>query len=408
MPPRHANHPLPAAASVQSDDLRWQQLCQRDSSANFCYAVLTTGIYCRPGCASRLPLRRNVRFFASAAAARAAGFRACQRCHPDAAPSAPLAAQVRTLLDEHLDSGASGQLPLARLARRAGSSAYAVQRAFRAAFGLSPSQYLAAQRARRFAQALAQSDQSITAALHAAGYSSSSRAYTGSPLGLTPGSLRRGAAAEAIAYAIQPCTLGGCQANASQNQSPAQSPFPTLNPPQDAAQDPSPSQPHASSGIPGYALAASSRRGLCWLAFGDAPDSLLADLRRCFHAATLSPSAELDSSLRTILACAGTGSAQPPLPLDLRGTAFQLRVWAALQQIPPGQTRSYSQLAGDLGQPTATRAVARACATNRVALLVPCHRVVAANGALSGYRWGTARKQALLETERNPTKQETD
>ena len=383
MPPRHANHPLPAAASVQSDDLRWQQLCQRDSSANFCYAVLTTGIYCRPGCASRLPLRRNVRFFASAAAARAAGFRACQRCHPDAAPSAPLAAQVRTLLDEHLDSGASGQLPLARLARRTGSSAYAVQRAFRAAFGLSPSQYLAAQRARRFAQALAQPDQSITAALHAAGYSSSSRAYTGSPLGLTPGSLRRGAAAEAIAYAIRPCTLGG----------------------EDLDQPTG--QPHATSGIPGYALAASSSRGLCWLAFGDAPDPLLADLRRCFHAATLTPSAELDRSLRTILACACTGSAQPPLPLDLRGTAFQLRVWAALQQIPPGQTRSYSQLAGELGQPTATRAVARACATNRVALLVPCHRVVAANGALSGYRWGTARKQALLETERNPTKQET-
>lgn len=384
MPPRHANHSLPAAASAPSDDHRWQQLCQRDSSASFCYAVLTTGIYCRPGCASRLPLRRNVRFFASAAAAHDAGFRACQRCHPDAAPSAPLAAQVRALLDEHLDSGASGQLPLARLARRAGSSAYAVQRTFRAAFGLSPSQYLAAQRARRFAQALALPDQSITAALHAAGYSSSSRAYTGSPLGLTPGSLRRGAAAEAIAYAIQPCTLGG----------------------EDLDQPTG--QPHATAGIPGYALAASSRRGLCWLAFGDAPDTLLADLRRCFHAATLSPSAELDRSLRTILACACTGSAQPPLPLDLRGTAFQLRVWAALQQIPPGQTRSYSQLAGELGQPTATRAVARACATNRVALLVPCHRVVAANGALSGYRWGTARKQALLQAERNPTKQETD
>ncbi len=387
MPQRNANHPLSAAASSLSDDHRWQQLCERDSSADFCYAVLTTGIYCRPGCASRLPLRRNVRFFPSAAAARAAGFRACLRCHPDAAPSAPLAAQVRTLLDEHLESGASGHLPLARLARSAGSSAYAVQRAFRTAFGVSPSQYLSAQRARRFAHALVQPGQSVTAALHAAGYSSSSRAYTGSPLGLTPGSLRRGAAAEAIAYSIQPCTLGGSQANAPQRSSP--------------------NRPHAYRPIPGYALAAASSRGLCWLAFGDAPEPLLADLRRCFHAATLTPSEELASSLRTILHCARAGSAQPSLPLDLRGTAFQLRVWAALQQIPPGQTRSYSQLADDLGQPTATRAVARACATNRVALLVPCHRVVAASGALSGYRWGTARKQALLHSERNPSKPET-
>jgi AraC family transcriptional regulator of adaptative response/methylated-DNA-[protein]-cysteine methyltransferase len=351
---------------VANEDLLWRQLQQRDTAACFVYAVVTTGVFCRPGCASRLPLRQNVRFFAHPAAASAAGFRPCQRCRPEQSASTHLVEQVCGLLHRHHAQGTAGPLPLARLAQETGRSPYTIQRAFQSALGVSPAQFLRRLRAQSFARELAHSGQSITEAIYAAGYSSSSRAYSGSPLGLTPGSLRRGGAAEPMEYAMERCDFG-----------------------------------QESAFIPGYALAARTQRGLCWLAFGDLPEALLDDLRRQMHAATLVRSATLGTTLRSILDAAHAGRALPSLPLDLRGTAFQLRVWSLLQKIPAGETRSYHQLAQELGQPKATRAVARACATNSVALLVPCHRVVAASGKLSGYRWGTERKRALIAAEKS-------
>lgn len=350
---------------VANEDRLWRQLQQRDAAASFVYAVATTGVFCRPGCASRLPLRQNVRFFANPAAASAAGFRPCQRCRPEQPPATHLVEQVCGLLHQHHIQGIAGTLPLARLAQDTGHSPYTIQRAFRSALGVSPAQFLRRLRAQSFANELTRTGQSITDAIYAAGYNSSSRAYSGSPLGLTPGSLRRGAAAEQMEYAIEPCGFG-------QN----------------------------SAFIPGYALAARTERGLCWLAFADSPEALLKDFSTQMHAATLVLSAAMSIALRSILDAARAGRALPSLPLDLRGTAFQLRVWNLLQKIPAGETRSYSELARELGEPKATRAVARACATNSVALLVPCHRVVAASGALSGYRWGAERKRALLAAEK--------
>ena len=345
-------------STSHDDDRLWHQLQQRDSTASFLYAVTTTGVFCRPGCASRLPRRANVRFFAHADAALAAGFRPCLRCQPtqSAAPAPTLARQVAGLLQRHAASHLSGALPLATLVRQTGHSSFAIQRAFRAAFHLSPAQYLRRLRSERLSHSLANSAQSVTDAIHAAGYSSSSRAYTGSPLGMTPTASRRGGHHESIDYAVAACPLG-------------------------------------------HALAAQTHRGLCWLAFGDSPSALIDDLRRRFYSATLTLSPALAETLASILIAACSGRALPRLPLDLHGTAFQMRVWAALRQIPPGETRSYSQLARLLGQPTATRAVARACATNELAVLVPCHRVVAANGSLAGYRWGTERKRTLLAVE---------
>ena len=372
--PQSASQPAspPVASNGQHDDQHddrlWHQLTHRDPAASFLYAVLTTGIFCRVGCASRLPRRANVRFFAHADAALAAGFRPCLRCQPTrpAPPASSLAAQVAELLHQHAASSRSGPLPLATLARHTARSRFAIQRAFRAAFSLSPAQYLRRLRAQQLASQLRnQPAQSITDAIYSVGYSSSSRAYTGSPLGMPPGSVRRSGSSETIQYAVAACSLG-------------------------------------------HALAAQTPRGLCWLALGDSPDLLLADLRAHFHAATLIPDSSLAERLGEVLRHAEQGRALPDLPLglplDLHGTAFQMRVWAALRQIPPGHTRSYSELARSLGQPTATRAVARACATNSVALAVPCHRVVASNGSLSGYRWGTERKRTLLATESRAAK----
>ncbi len=360
-----SSHPT-LAATAADEDLLWRQLEQRDASASFVYAVITTGVFCRPGCASRFPLRHNVRFFSNPGEASAAGFRPCQRCRPQQPPVTHLVEQVCALLHQHHTQGNAGTLPLARLAQMTGHSPHTIQRAFQSALGVSPAQFLRRLRAQSFASELTRTGQSITDAIYAAGYSSSSRAYSGYPLGLTPGSLRRGAAAEQIEYAIEPSDF-------DQN----------------------------SAFIPGHALTARTQRGLCWLAFGDSPQELLDDLARQMHAATLVLSATLGTTLRSILDVARAGRALPSLPLDLRGTAFQLRVWNLLQKIPAGETRSYRQLAQELGQPQASRAVARACATNSVALLVPCHRVVAVNGALSGYRWGTERKRALLAAEKS-------
>ncbi len=334
----------------------WKQVSGRDPAARFFYAVTTTGVFCRPSCASRRPLRANVRFFPSAEAAQAAGFRACVRCKPDTAWSRPLD-KVRACVESNLDRA----VPLKELGRVAGLSPFTVQRLFKKEVGVSPLAYQRALRAGRLRSELKQGG-SVTNAIYEAGFGSSSRAYEGSALGMTPARFAQGGRGEHI---------GWCS---------ALSPF-------------------------GWVVVGSTKRGLCWLALGATKAEAEATLREEFPLATMKRDPALKTMVESALAVVGyeksrDKAAAPQVPLDLRGTAFQLRVWQALRAIPRGQTCSYSQLARELGDAKATRAVARACATNRVALVVPCHRVVGVSGALTGYRWGVERKRLLLEAER--------
>jgi len=327
----------------------WRQLLARDPNGEFFYAVLTTGVFCRPGCSSRLPRCENVRFFATTEQAQAAGFRPCKRCKPSIASINPLD-EVRSHLEAHADR----PVPLAELGRIAGLSPFTVQRLFKRAMGVSPLAYQRALRASSLRAALKQGD-TVTKAIYAAGFGSSSRAYEGSVLGMTPARFAKGGKGEHIGYTT------------------ARSPF-------------------------GWLVVGSTERGLCWLALGATSAEAEASLREEFPLATL----HRDGSLSKVVdAAIGTvsSSACGDLALDLRGTAFQLRVWQALREIPRGETRTYSQLAREMGDPKSTRAVARACATNRVSILVPCHRVVGVSGSLTGYRWGVERKRQLLEAE---------
>jgi AraC family transcriptional regulator of adaptative response/methylated-DNA-[protein]-cysteine methyltransferase len=337
----------------------WQKILARDPSATFFYAVTTTGVYCRPSCSSRRPLNANVRFFPSAAEARAAGFRPCKRCKPGTACGRPL-----DKIREHIEANLDRPVPLAELGRMVHLSPFTVQRLFKQKLGVSPLQYQRALRAGSLRTALKKGG-NVTDAIYNAGFGSSSRAYEGAQLGMTPARFAAGGRGEKISYAT------------------ARSPF-------------------------GWVVVGATERGLCWLALGATSSEAESSLREEFPLAILrrdpSLSRLVDAALHEV--CGPMNSSKklaapqaPPPQMDLRGTAFQLRVWQALRAIPRGQTRSYSQLARELGDPKATRAVARACATNRVALLVPCHRVVGASGSLTGYRWGVNRKRQLLEAE---------
>ena len=333
----------------------WLQLCDRDRSGQFFYAVTTTGVFCRPDCKSRRPLRKNVLFFATPAEARTSGFRPCSRCKPTAS-GRPLD-KVRAHLEANLDRAVS----LAELARIAEMSPFTVQRAFKQEMGVSPLQYQRSLRAGRLRGALKQQNR-VTDAIYEAGFGSSSRAYEGAQLGMTPARFAQGGKGERIGWSA------------------ARTPF-------------------------GWVIVGATERGLCWLSLASTAAEAEASLREEFPAAELRRDSSLsrlvDDAIRTVregtdLTRIGSlGGA-----LDLRGTVFQLRVWQALRQIPRGETRSYSEVARELGEPNATRAVARACATNRVALIVPCHRVVGASGSLTGYRWGVERKRELLEAEK--------
>ena len=353
------------AISAVDQEAAWQQLLHRDPAANFFYAVTTTGVFCRPACASRRPLRANVRFFQSIQQALAAGFRPCKRCNPAAESTNP-ASKIRAHIEANLDRAVS----LAELGKLVNLSPFTVQRLFKRDFGVSPLQYQRALRAGSFRSALKQGD-TVTDAVYNAGYGSSSRAYDGAALGMTPSRFAQGGSGEQISYTT------------------AHSAF-------------------------GWLVVGATERGLCWLSLAATKSEAESTLRDEFPQATL----RRDPALAKLVAAAleevvgatnpSKKSATPQVSqvsqvsLDLRGTAFQLRVWQALRQIPRGQTRSYRQLAAELGNPKATRAVARACATNRVALLVPCHRVVGTSGALTGYRWGIERKRKLLEAEVRP------
>lgn len=349
------NEAASARANSIDPDQAWEQVLRRDPAATFFYAVTTTGVVCRPVCKSRQPLRSNVRFFGSVSEAQAAGFRPCLRCRPTVTRNNPL-----EMIRAHIERNQDRTVPLAELGRVAGISPFTAQRLFKQAMGVSPLQYQRALKAGRLRSALKQGE-SVTDAIYTAGFESPSRAYEGAPLGMTPSSFAQGGKGEIIRWAVGP------------------SPF-------------------------GWVIVGETGRGLCWLSLAPSPAEAEASLREEFPAATLRPDPSLtslvDAALQSVREGTDLEARNPIGALDLRGTVFQLRVWQALRQIPRGETRTYSQLARELGDPNATRAVARACATNRVALVVPCHRVIGASGSLTGYRWGVPRKQQLLEAER--------
>ncbi len=343
-----------------TDDKRWAAVVDRDRSAegHFVLAVTTTGIYCRPGCPARRPRRENVRFFAHAGEAERAGFRPCKRCRPEG-PSieerrAAAVARACRLIDS-----AEEAPDLATLAREAGMSRHHFHRVFKSATGLTPRAYAAARRAQRVREAL-QGGSTVTDAIHEAGYGSAGRFYDASEevLGMPPASYRRGGRAETIRFALGGCSLGSI-------------------------------------------LVAATGRGVCAILLGDDPETLLRELEERFANARLVGGDEaFEDTVTRAVALVETPSLGHELPLDVRGTAFQQRVWQALRDIPPGSTMSYAEVADRIGAPGAARAVARACATNPVAVAIPCHRVVRRDGGLSGYRWGVERKRALLEREK--------
>ena len=355
--PEAPMHPDPAP---DPDMLRWQAVLDRDAApacGPFLYGVTTQGVFCRPGCPSRAPLRRNTRFFADVPAAEAAGFRACKRCDPTGARAALHAEAVQAACA--MIEAAETMPSLAALAARAGYARHHFLRLFRDITGVTPRSYAEGVRARRLQAALAAGDR-VAEAVAGAGFGSESRVYedTARHLGMTPGAARRGGQGEEIRIA------------------------------------------HADSAM-GPLLVGATASGICFIGFAEAPDALEGDLRSRFPAARILPAdAALAAIVRQVAAFIAEPNAALALPLDLRGTAFQRRVWEALQRIPFGETRSYAGLAAEIGNPAAVRAVARACARNPVALAVPCHRIIGSSGDLTGYRWGTPRKAALLAGER--------
>ena len=353
----------PESTATETDP-RWREVVARDARADgrFVYSVRTTGVYCRPSCGSRRARPENVRFHASAADAERAGFRPCLRCQPSQPPLAQRQAALVTAACRRIEHAESAPR-LAELACDAGLSPFHFHRVFKAVTGLTPRAYAAAHRGRRLRERLADRDAaatgSVTDAIYDAGFNSSARAYeaTDAVLGMTPATYRAGGTAMRIRFAVGECSLGSI-------------------------------------------LVAQSDRGLCAILLGDDPDALLRDLQDRFPKATLLAG---DAAFERVVATV-VGTVEAPrlgldLPLDVRGTAFQQRVWQALRTIPPGATASYAEIARRIGAPSAVRAVAGACAANPLAVAIPCHRVVRTDGGLSGYRWGIERKRTLLERE---------
>jgi AraC family transcriptional regulator of adaptative response/methylated-DNA-[protein]-cysteine methyltransferase len=338
------------------DDAAWAAVAARDGTARgrFVIGVITTGIYCAPGCPARLPRRENLRQFATADDAEAAGFRACRRCAPRAAPEDTVRAAVVRAVAEAI--AAAEETPsLADLAARTGYSPFHLLRLFKAETGLTPRAYAEALRAERLREGLARGE-GVAAAAFGAGYGTLRGAYAATG-GITPGRARRGGAGETIRTAFAETAFGPL-------------------------------------------LVGATARGVCFLGFAEPRAALSADLRRRFpRALVVEDDAALAGHLAAVLAYLKAPRAGLSLPLDLAGTAFQKRVWDALLAIPAGARTTYGALAESLGVPSAVRAVAGACARNPVALAVPCHRVIGKDGTLTGYRWGVARKRALLAAE---------
>lgn len=349
----------PATASPITADPRWARVLARDPAADgsFFYAVSTTGVFCRPSCGARTPRPEHVHFYPTAAEAQAAGYRPCKRCRPCDPPLAERHAALVADLCRRIDA-ADTPPHLADLADAAGLTPHHLQRVFKAVTGLSPRAWFDAARARRLQAGLADSA-SVTDALLDAGYPAASRFYTQADavLGMTPSTWRKGGAGTDIRFGVGQCSLGAI-------------------------------------------LVAATPRGLCAVTLGDDPAQLAADLEARFPRARLIPGdADFEQWMAQVIGFVEAPRTGLDLPLDLAGTAFQLRVWQALRAIPPGSTLSYTQLAERLGLPKAVRAVAGACAANPVAVAIPCHRVVRMGGALAGYRWGLERKRALLDRE---------
>jgi AraC family transcriptional regulator of adaptative response/methylated-DNA-[protein]-cysteine methyltransferase len=341
------------------NDPRWTRLVTRDASADgsFVYSVATTGVYCRPSCGARTPKPCNVAFHSDPAAAEAAGFRACKRCRPDEAPLAERQAALVAAACRRIEA-AEEPPSLGELADGAGLSPHHFHRLFRSITGLTPKGYGDAQRARKVRAALGKGAQ-VTEALYDAGFGSSGRFYAAADgaLGMKPAAYRKGGAEAVIRYGIGQSSLG-------------------------------------------RVLAAASERGICAIMLGDDDAELVGDLERRFpNARTIEADAGFAATVADVVAVVDEPARGLALPLDIRGTAFQQRVWQALQAIPAGETRSYADVAQAVGEPRAARAVAAACAANKIAVAVPCHRVVHRDGSLSGYRWGVERKRALLSKE---------
>jgi AraC family transcriptional regulator of adaptative response/methylated-DNA-[protein]-cysteine methyltransferase len=354
--------PMPRTTSkaAATDERRWAAVLARDRSADgsFVLGVATTGIYCKPSCPARKPLRKNVTFYATGAEAEAAGFRACKRCKPNMADGADPQAEKIAAACRAIETAETAP-SLEALAGLAGLSPYHFHRVFKTATGLTPKAYAVAHRNRRMREALNGAN-TVTEAIYEAGFNSSGRFYADATpsLGMKPGAYRAGGTDAQIRFAIATCTLGKM-------------------------------------------LVAATDTGVCALFFGDGATELEAELRDRFPRATLTKG---DRAFRDLVAKVVAYVEAPgksiDLPLDVQGTAFQHRVWTALRDIPPGETATYGEIARRIGKPDAVRAVGAACGANRVAVVIPCHRVVGSSGKLTGYRWGTERKRALLDREK--------
>lgn len=348
-----------ALASATLDDPRWQDVRAHNSAADgrFWFGVTTTGVFCRPGCGARTPRPENVRFFTSIDAAKAAGFRACKRCHPEGLSDAQANRVLVEAACQRIDD-AEREPTLAELAASAGMSQFHFQRMFKSVVGISPKQYAKARRQQRVRERL-DAGTDVTTALHDAGFGSASRFHADArdQLGMAARIRRDGASGERIRYALGDTSLG-------------------------------------------RVLIAATDRGLCTILFGEDDDALVADLRTRFaRAECISDDAALAAHFADVIKLVDDPAHGLDLPLDIRGTAFQQKVWSELRRVPAGKTVSYSELAAQIGAPDAARAIAGACAANPLAVAIPCHRVVRADGALSGYRWGVQRKKKLLQRE---------
>jgi AraC family transcriptional regulator of adaptative response/methylated-DNA-[protein]-cysteine methyltransferase len=338
----------------------WQQVLARDPRADgqFVYAVKTTKIFCRPSCPSRRPERKNVSFFPTPEQAAAAGYRACLRCDPESAAARP-DPQIEAIdaVSSYLTQHASDRTRLKDVAKATGVAPLTILRGFKRVLGVSPSEFARAQRVERFKQKVREPNVSVTDALYDVGFGSSSRLYEGDDLGMTPSAIKAGGKGETLRYTIAESPLGAM-------------------------------------------LVAATARGICAICFADDEPALLAELHTRYP---LAESRRLDRELSyavdAVLSQLSENPAATALPLDVRATAFQRRVWQALRTIPRGQTRSYGQIAEAIGQPGSARAVGRAIGSNPLAIVVPCHRVIGATGKLTGWRWGLDRKQTLLAME---------
>lgn len=359
--------PTPTSIPVEQDP-RWKAVITRDRTADgqFYYSVRTTGVYCRPSCGARAPKPENVQFHETPGQAEQAGFRPCKRCKPNQPSIATQHAAAIAAVCRRLEF--SGEMPnLDELAAQAGFSTYYFHRLFKSITGLTPRNYATAHRARHVRSRLKQSE-SVTEAIFDAGYNANSRFYekSGQMLGMTPRQYKAGGVDTEIRFAVGQCSLGAI-------------------------------------------LVASTPVGICSIQLDDDPDLLVRNLQDSFPRAKLiGGDHDFEQLVAKVVGLVEMPQAGLDLPLDIRGTAFQQRVWQALRKVPFGTTISYAELAASIGAPRAIRAVASACAANKLAVAIPCHRVVRTDGSLSGYRWGVARKRALLECEAKQKALETN